>query len=75
VSRLLCEAAHEADEHVECRSVLDERDAVRAALDGMADDEVVVAFYEDYAAVVGVLQEYGAVPVTTLPARALAAVS
>jgi hypothetical protein len=63
------------DRAVECRSVLDECDAVRAALDGMADDEVVVAFYEDYDAVVGVLREYGAEPAATLPARALAVAS
>ena len=42
VARLLCEAAHQVDRAVECTTVLDEAEAVRTAVDGMAEDEVVV---------------------------------
>ena len=72
VARLLCEAVHDVDRAVECTTVLDECEAVRAAVEGMADDEVVV-FYEDYDAVVDVLKRYGAEPAAGMPAPALAA--
>jgi cyanophycin synthetase len=70
VAELLCRGAHEAEGVVECRTVLDERDAVRAALATMADDEIVFVFYDDYRAVRGVLAEFGAAPAAGLPAAA-----
>jgi cyanophycin synthetase len=62
IARLLCEAAREVDGSVECGTTLDECEATRAAIDSMTDGEVVVLFYEDYDAVLGILQECGAEP-------------
>jgi cyanophycin synthetase len=65
VAALLCRAVSQCGR--ECRVVLDECDAVRAALDEMAADEVVMLFSEDRDAVRGVLREYGAEPVAAVP--------
>jgi cyanophycin synthetase len=67
VARLLCEAAAEVAPGVECSTVLDECEAVRAALDAMADGEVVVVFYDSHDAVMDVLRGYGAEPAVEVP--------
>lgn len=71
IARLLCEAIREVDRGVECTTVLDEREAVRAALEAMADGEVVVVFHDDYDGVMAVLRAYGAVPAAGLPRPAV----
>jgi cyanophycin synthetase len=70
VARLLCSGAHDTDPEADCTTVPDECEAVRSALRAMADDEIVFVFYEDYAAVRRVLDEFGAVPAAGLPAAA-----
>jgi hypothetical protein len=72
VAELLCQGAHEAEGVVECNAILDERAAVRAAVESMEENEVVFVFYDDYRAVRGVLREFGAVPTSRLPVRATA---
>lgn len=66
IARLLCEAVHGVDDHVECSTVLDECEATRMAIDTMIDDEVVVVFYEDYQGVMRILEECGAEPTASL---------
>lgn len=73
-ARLLCRGAHEAGRTVDCRTVLDEEQAIREAVRSMVEDELVVVFYEDHAAARRLLAEFGAVPAHGLPAPALAAV-
>ncbi|WP_439631423.1 cyanophycin synthetase [Gemmata sp.] len=68
VAELLRRAAHEAPGRVECEVVLDECEAVRTALRSMLDDEIVVVFYDDFRAVSRVLDEFGAVPDSRMPA-------
>ncbi|MCU1383599.1 MAG: hypothetical protein JWL71_2296 [Acidobacteria bacterium] len=62
--RLLCEAISRRAPARECRTVTDESTALRTALDTMEDNEVIVVFYEDLAAVRHVLDSAGATPAT-----------
>jgi cyanophycin synthetase len=66
IPRLLCEAISRQAPARECQTVTNERTALRMALDTMQDNEVIVVFYEDLAAVRSVLDAAGAVPVTRI---------
>lgn len=67
VAELLRRAVHEVRPDAECLTILDECAALRAAVDDMTDEEVVVFFYEDFDAVRKVLQDYGAASAPAVP--------
>src|SRR3954463_3668584 len=64
IPRLLCEAISRRAPARPCRTVVNEANALRTALDTMEDNEVIVVFYEDLSAVRSVLTAAGATPAT-----------
>jgi len=64
LARLLCQTIHKEVPNRECNVVLDEREALLAALSEVKDGEVIVVFYEKLEPVLEVLKQFGAVPVT-----------
>jgi cyanophycin synthetase len=68
VAALICRAARQAAPDKECRMVLAECQALRAALDEMEDGEVLFFFFEKQTEPhLDILQEYGARPAETVP--------
>ncbi|HWQ32084.1 MAG TPA: cyanophycin synthetase [Blastocatellia bacterium] len=51
----------------ECRIVMKETEALRAALDEITPGEIIVVFYEKLDPVLALLREYGAVPAADVP--------
>jgi cyanophycin synthetase len=73
---LLCRAIASERQDLPCDVVLDEADAVRAAIDDMQHGDTVVVFYDDLDAVMTAVQACGALPLdrgaqlaTSAPAR------
>jgi cyanophycin synthetase len=64
MAKLLCQTIHEEVPYRECSVVLDEREALLAALSEVKDGEVIVVFYEKLEPILEVLKQFGAVPVT-----------
>jgi cyanophycin synthetase len=63
VAKLLCAAVGDEWPGTECRVVLDEIEALRSEVEGMAEGQVVVIFYDQLEPVRRVLEEHGALPV------------
>jgi cyanophycin synthetase len=63
VARILCEAVAAVNPGGDCTVILDERAALRRAIETMVEGEVVAIFYEDLAGVTEVLDAFGAEPV------------
>jgi cyanophycin synthetase len=66
VAKLLCTAVNDEWPGTECRIVLDEVEALRSELQEMQEGQVVVIFYDKLEPVLAALEEYGAVPVSTI---------
>lgn len=66
VASLLYGAVKEEAPERECAIVLDECEALRAELQRLKEEEVLILFFDKFAPVAAVLEEYGAVPVETV---------
>lgn len=73
IAELLCRVANEAKPGLQCRVILDEKEALREALRTIEPEEVVVIFYEKLDSVLSVLREFDASPARTLPPLAFQA--
>jgi cyanophycin synthetase len=64
VAQLLYQAAVETAREIECRVILDEKEALESAIREMRDREIVVVFFEKFDGVMDVLKRHAAVPIT-----------
>ncbi|HEY0098723.1 MAG TPA: cyanophycin synthetase [Pyrinomonadaceae bacterium] len=71
VAGVLCRAVNEASPDRECRVVLDEIAAFSRELNEMKEGDVLVIFYDRLEPVLEVLEQHGAVPVTSIGEFAL----
>jgi cyanophycin synthetase len=73
IAALICQALQDEAPDKECRIILGELEALRAALGEMEEGEIVMFFFEKYTeASRGILQQHGAEPARVIePARAL----
>jgi cyanophycin synthetase len=72
IPRLLCETIESENPDCHCDLVPDETEAVSKAIREMAENEVVVIFYDQLSAVLEILAQNGAVPVSSFEETALA---
>jgi cyanophycin synthetase len=66
VAKLLCRAVNDESPETECHIVLDEITALRSEIEGLRDGQVIVIFYDKLEPVTKLLNEAGAIPVTTI---------
>jgi cyanophycin synthetase len=66
VARLLCKAVNDESQDADCRIVLDEINALRSEIKCLQEGEVIVVFYDQLEPVMKVLEDAGAMPVSTI---------
>jgi cyanophycin synthetase len=66
VARILCEAINHENSNLRCDIVLDEVQAFSDALLEMAENEVIIMFYEKLEPIREILQKHGATPAISL---------
>ncbi|HLM00632.1 MAG TPA: Mur ligase family protein, partial [Pyrinomonadaceae bacterium] len=73
IPQLICEAVGEANPHCRCEIIADEAEAVSKAIREIRENEVVVIFYDQLSAILEVLEQNGAVPISSLDEAAASA--
>lgn len=66
VAKLLCQAVKDESPETECQIVLDEITAMRSEIERLQDGQVIILFYDELEPVTKLLEDVGAIPVSTI---------